>query len=97
MAIVAFLLSTPARAAAQGASEVVVFGDSLSDSGNAFALRGAASTPPDYALDPFLIPGAPHARADIISGRHPGSSNWPARWGLRQRRAGVSIARGGCA
>jgi hypothetical protein len=63
MAIVAaFLLSTPARAAAQEYSELVVFGDSLSDSGNAFALRGAASTPPDYALDPFLIPGAPYAR-----------------------------------
>ena len=58
----AFLLATPARSAAQPYSEVVVFGDSLSDSGNAFALRGAASTPPDYALDPFLIPGAPYAR-----------------------------------
>jgi phospholipase/lecithinase/hemolysin len=59
---VAFLLSTPARAAAQEYSEVVVFGDSLSDSGNAFALRGAANLPPDYGLDPLLIPGAPYAR-----------------------------------
>ena len=58
----AFLLSIPAPAAAQQYSEVVVFGDSLSDSGNAFALRGAASTPPDYALDPLLVPGAPYAR-----------------------------------
>jgi phospholipase/lecithinase/hemolysin len=58
----AFLLSTPARAAAQEYSGVVVFGDSLSDSGNAFALRGVANTPPDYALDPFLVPGAPYAR-----------------------------------
>jgi phospholipase/lecithinase/hemolysin len=58
----ACLLSMPATAAAQQYSEVVVFGDSLSDSGNAFALRGAASTPPDYALDPYLIPGAPYAR-----------------------------------
>ena len=60
--VAALLLSTPARAAAQEYSEVVVFGDSLSDSGNAFAIRGAASTPPDYALDPFLVPGAPYAR-----------------------------------
>ena len=60
--VAALLLWTPARAAAQEYSEVVVFGDSLSDSGNAFALRGAANTPPDYALDAFLIPGAPYAR-----------------------------------
>ena len=60
--VAALLLWTPARAAAQEYSEVVVFGDSLSDSGNAFALRGVANTPPDYALDPLLIPGAPYTR-----------------------------------
>lgn len=41
---------------------IVVFGASLSDSGNAFALRGEASTPPDYLLDPLLVPSAPYAR-----------------------------------
>lgn len=41
---------------------LVVFGTSLSDSGNAFALRGATSTPPDYSLDPLLIPSAPYVR-----------------------------------
>ena len=41
---------------------VVVFGTSLSDSGNAFALRGNASVPPDYLVDPFLVPSAPYAR-----------------------------------
>jgi phospholipase/lecithinase/hemolysin len=60
--VAAWLLSLPAAARAQQYSEVVVFGDSLSDSGNAFALRGAANTPPDYGLDPFLVPGAPYAR-----------------------------------
>jgi phospholipase/lecithinase/hemolysin len=39
-----------------------VFGASLSDSGNAFALRGGANTPPDYLLDPLLVPSAPYAR-----------------------------------
>jgi phospholipase/lecithinase/hemolysin len=39
-----------------------VFGTSLSDSGNAFALRGGVNTPPDYLMDPLLIPSAPYAR-----------------------------------
>ena len=41
---------------------IVVFGTSLSDSGNAFALRGGTNTPPDYDLDPLLVPTAPYAR-----------------------------------
>jgi phospholipase/lecithinase/hemolysin len=40
----------------------VVFGTSLSDPGNAFVLVGDQSTPPDYLLNPFLIPSAPYAR-----------------------------------
>jgi phospholipase/lecithinase/hemolysin len=43
-------------------SAIVVFGTSLSDSGNAFALRGGTNTPPDYLLDPLLVPSAPYAR-----------------------------------
>jgi outer membrane lipase/esterase len=43
-------------------SAIVVFGTSLSDAGNAFALRGGTNTPPNYQLDPLLIPGAPYAR-----------------------------------
>lgn len=41
---------------------IVAFGASLSDSGNAFALRGGTNTPPDYLLDPLLVPSAPYAR-----------------------------------
>ncbi len=49
--------------AAQAAyGRIVVFGTSLSDSGNAFALWGANNTPPDYLLDPLLVPSAPYAR-----------------------------------
>jgi phospholipase/lecithinase/hemolysin len=40
---------------------IVVFGASLSDSGNAYALRGGTNTPPDYELDPLLVPSAPYA------------------------------------
>jgi phospholipase/lecithinase/hemolysin len=39
----------------------VVFGTSLSDPGNAFALVGDQSTPPDFNLNPLLIPNAPYA------------------------------------
>ena len=49
--------------AAQGPfGRIVVFGTSLSDSGNAFALKGGTNTPPDYLLDPLLVPSAPYAR-----------------------------------
>ena len=43
-------------------SRIVVFGDSLSDPGNAFALNGALSTPPYDMLDPLLIPFSPYAK-----------------------------------
>jgi len=43
-------------------SRIVVFGTSLSDPGNAFALHGGTNTPPDYIFDPLLVPAAPYAR-----------------------------------
>ena len=44
-------------------SGMVVFGTSLSDPGNAFALQGATNTPPSYLIDPLLlVPAAPYAR-----------------------------------
>ena len=54
-------ISVPSAAPAPFA-RIVVFGTSLSDSGNAFALRGGTNTPPDYLLDPLLVPSAPYAR-----------------------------------
>jgi phospholipase/lecithinase/hemolysin len=57
------LLAAPGTAAAQSAfSGIVVFGTSLSDSGNAFALNGAAGTPHDFMMNPLLIPSAPYAK-----------------------------------
>jgi phospholipase/lecithinase/hemolysin len=41
---------------------VVVFGDSLSDPGNAFYIIGLSLYPPYSSLDEFLIPDAPYAR-----------------------------------
>jgi phospholipase/lecithinase/hemolysin len=56
-------MATPLGAAGQTVfSRIVVFGDSLSDPGNAFALRGLLSTPPYDTLDPLLIPEAPYAK-----------------------------------
>jgi phospholipase/lecithinase/hemolysin len=59
----AFVLVAPGWAAAQSRfSGIVVFGTSLSDPGNAFVILGDASTPPDFMLNPLLIPSAPYAR-----------------------------------
>jgi phospholipase/lecithinase/hemolysin len=51
-----------ATASAQPPTGLVVFGDSLSDPGNAFALAGGTNTPPDYSQDFFLVPDQPYAR-----------------------------------
>src|SRR5438093_13382767 len=61
--VLTVLLAAPGWAAAQSRfSRIVVFGTSLSDPGNAFALVGDQSTPPDFMLNPLLIPSAPYAR-----------------------------------
>lgn len=56
------LLAAPGWAAAQSPDGIVVFGTSLSDPGNAFAITGEAGTPPDFTLNPLLIPSAPYAK-----------------------------------
>lgn len=62
-----FILLAPSWAVAQVMfNKIVVFGTSLSDPGNAYALTGQTSTPPYDALNQFLIPDAPYA----ISGHH---------------------------
>jgi phospholipase/lecithinase/hemolysin len=63
IALLAFALAAPAAAADRAPFDrIVVFGTSLSDPGNAFALRGGTNTPPDYSVDPFLVPDRPYAR-----------------------------------
>ena len=66
-------------------SAIVVFGTSLSDSGNAFALRGGTNTPPDYLVDPLLVPSAPYARG----GHHfSNGATWVEQFARSLRLAG---------
>ena len=65
LAVFAVALATAPTLSAQPNapySGIVVFGTSLSDSGNAFALRGGTDTPPDYDLSPLLVPNTPYTR-----------------------------------
>jgi phospholipase/lecithinase/hemolysin len=56
------LFASSSAADAQPARQVVIFGDSLSDPGNGFDFVKANATPPDYGLNPLLIPSAPYAQ-----------------------------------
>jgi phospholipase/lecithinase/hemolysin len=61
--LLALAMAAPSGAAAQTTfSRIVVFGDGLSDPGNAFVLRHELSTPPYDMLDAFLIPVSPYAK-----------------------------------
>jgi outer membrane lipase/esterase len=65
--LVALVLQVPDWAAAQTTfGRIVVFGDSLSDPGNLFALEGGANTPPYDSLGQLLIPDKPYA----LGGHH---------------------------
>lgn len=58
-----FALLMPGTSPAQTSFDrLVVFGDSLSDSGNFYALTGLANTPPYDHLDQLLIPDRPYAK-----------------------------------
>jgi outer membrane lipase/esterase len=59
--LAAFLLSPCISLADKPLERIVVFGDSLSDPGNAFYLSGRHLEPPYDTLDAFLIPDAPYA------------------------------------
>lgn len=61
--LLGFALAAPDISLAQGRiSEIVIFGDSLSDTGNAFALQKVNNTPPNYSVNPLLIPDDAYAR-----------------------------------
>lgn len=74
----ALVLAAPGWAAAQSRfSGLVVFGTSLSDPGNAFALTGEAGKPPDFNLNPLLIPSTPYAKG----GHHfSDGATWVEQW-----------------
>jgi outer membrane lipase/esterase len=63
--IVLALLAPSWTSAETKFGRIVVFGDSLSDPGNAYVLRGGQNTPPydnPDAMGAFLIPNVPYAR-----------------------------------
>jgi len=60
--LLACALAAPLSWAAGPVTEIVVFGDSLSDSGNAFALQKENNVPPNYSVNPLLIPDDAYAR-----------------------------------
>ena len=68
MSFLFLMLLSPGLAAAQTTfGRIVVFGDSLSDPGNAFTLKGGQNTPPydnPNKLDALLIPDVPYAMGD---------------------------------
>lgn len=64
--LLAFVILAPSSAAAETFKQIVVFGTSLSDPGNAFALTGQAIKKPYSELDDFLVPSAPY----VIGGHH---------------------------
>lgn len=85
VAVLAVTTTTAPTAAQPVFDRIVVFGTSLSDSGNAFALLGESSTPPDFLLDPFLIPSAPYARG----GHHfSNGATWVEQFARSQGLAG---------
>jgi len=63
-AVLLIALLLPALAAAVDLKRIVVFGASLSDSGNAYALTGQTIKRPYSELDEFLIPPAPYKIGD---------------------------------
>jgi outer membrane lipase/esterase len=69
-----------ARAEPPDAPFVVVFGDSLTDTGNAFALTGELNVPPYASLDASLIPSVPYAVGD---GRFTNGKTWLDHIALR--------------
>ncbi len=65
VAAIALATASVQTAPRTGFTQIVAFGASLSDPGNAFALRGGTNTPPDYDMDPLLVPSAPYARGGL--------------------------------
>jgi phospholipase/lecithinase/hemolysin len=63
LTLLSVMMVAPGRPLAQDSiSAIVVFGDSLSDTGNAFAVTGNPGVPPDFGLDASLLPSTAYAR-----------------------------------
>ena len=62
LALLVWVLLAPSRVQGITFDSIVVFGGSVSDSGNAFALTGISNRPPYDQLDPFLVPTGPYSK-----------------------------------
>ena len=60
--LLAALAATPPAWAGETVTRIVIFGDSLSDAGNAFVIQKQNSVPPSYDVNGSLIPGDAYAR-----------------------------------
>lgn len=68
--------------------QLIVFGTSLSDPGNAFALTGQESTPPYATLDMLLVPSAPYS----TGGHHfSNGATWIEQLALQPGIAGSAL------
>ncbi len=64
----------PVRVDAQNAFDrIIIFGDSLSDPGNKYAVTGLVNVPPYDLLDPLLVPEGPYARGGL---HHSNGATW---------------------
>jgi phospholipase/lecithinase/hemolysin len=72
--------------AAQPANAIVVFGDSLSDTGNKYFITGVANTPPySELLDFFLVADGPYTRGGL---HHSNGATWIEQYARPQGQAG---------
>ena len=78
----------PAFAAAQNDyNGLVVFGDSLSDTGNKYAITGVANTPPySELLDFFLVADGPYTRGGL---HHSNGATWIEQYARPRGLAGA--------
>ncbi len=61
--VLILFLALPATVFAETTfNQIIIFGDSISDPGNAFLILGEQSTPPYDTLGPLLFPSAPYAK-----------------------------------
>lgn len=78
----ALMLVAPGWVTAQAFDRIVVFGTSLSDPGNAFALVGGTTTPPFYSLAKLnLIPDAPYTGGGSGSHHFSNGPTWVEQLG----------------
>lgn len=74
-AVLLFTLASvkPLYSCAGTYASIVVFGDSLSDTGNKYVATGLANTPPYDLLDAFRVPDGPYTRGGL---HHSNGATW---------------------